>query len=91
MEWNRIESKTNAHYMILSKNCSHIVSRVLAAGYKGNNTRLNILTKNWFITKPRDIANIMNDLRAKGQVEKLKSNNYPQRKYRMGYVIIGMR
>ncbi|EEW1923795.1 hypothetical protein JR739_004370 [Escherichia coli] len=91
MEWQRIESKANAHYMLLSKNCSHIVSRVLASGYKGNNKRLNILTRNWFITKPRDIANIMNSLRVKGEVEKLKSNNYPQRKDRMGYVFLGMR
>lgn len=90
-EWQSIESKTNAHYLLLSKNCSHIVSRVLAAGYKKNNEKLNILTKGWYVTKPRDIANLLNYFRAKGQVIKAKSNTYPKRIHSIGYVLLGMR
>lgn len=90
-EWNRIEQKPNAHYMLLSKNCSHIVSRVLAAGYRGENNIFSVLTKNWHITKPRNIATTLNNLRSKNQVIKKVSNSIPKRKNRIGYVLLGMR
>jgi hypothetical protein len=90
-EWNKIEQKTDAHYMLFSKNCSHIVSRVLAAGYCGENNTFNLLTKNWHITKPRSIASALNNLRSKNQVIKNVSDSAPKRKNRIGYVLLGMR
>ncbi len=90
-EWFKIKNKTNAHYMLLSKNCSHIVSRVLNAGSIQHNNGFSRLSKAWNITKPRDIASQLNTLVSLGAVTKHVNNNCPKRIERIGYVLLGMR
>lgn len=90
-EWNKIEKKQDAHYILLSKNCSHVVSRVLAAGYSSRNSIFKSLTKSWHITTPRDIAGKLNHLGAQNQVIKSSAVSCPKRKHRIGSVLLGMR
>lgn len=90
-EWLKIKTKPNAHYKLLSKNCSHIVARVLAAGFYKNNNGFTRLTKSWNITKPRDIASQLNQLTSQRVVSKYVNSSCPKRIDRLKYVLLGMR
>ncbi|EOM3745181.1 hypothetical protein ACMS87_004569 [Escherichia coli O35:H4] len=90
-EWFTIKNKPSAHYMLLSKNCSHIVARVLNAGFIRHENGFSRLSKSWNVTKPRDIASQLNTLASLGAVTKHVNNNCPKRIHRLGYVLLGMR
>ncbi|HCD5608195.1 TPA: hypothetical protein NBZ64_005269, partial [Escherichia coli] len=69
-EWFKIKNKPSAHYMLFNKNCSHIVARVLNAGFIRQDNGFSRLSKSWNITKPRDIASQLNTLVSLGAVTK---------------------
>ncbi|EMM4083923.1 hypothetical protein WAC87_001771 [Shigella flexneri] len=90
--WVKIKTKNNPHYRIIGKNCADIVGRVLTEGASSSCRRY--VYKNarpGFLTTPRDIATMLNQLAREGGVEKIVSPSCPKRRHSLVYVCMKMR
>ncbi|EED0462834.1 hypothetical protein K2841_004770 [Escherichia coli] len=88
----QIKTKSNPHYRMIGKNCADIVGRVLTEG--ASSTCRRYVYKNsrpGFLTTPRDIAVMLNQLTREGGVEKIVSPSCPKRRHSLMYVCMKMR
>ncbi|CBG90790.1 hypothetical protein [Citrobacter rodentium] len=90
--WMQIKTKSNPHYRMIGKNCADIVGRVLTEGASGSCRRyVSQNARPGFLTTPRDIAVMLNQLTKEGDVEKIVSPSCPKRRHSFMYVCLKMR
>jgi hypothetical protein len=93
VEWDAIRGKEDAHYKLLSKNCSTTVARVLRAGGLAevfSGAQMKKYGTNLYWT-PKDIARICDQLVAGDNAKKEKHHACPLKSKNIGNVIMGLR